>query len=365
MLERFKVPEQDQVRVTEQSLRRTVTAIFETVGLSHDDAAEGADVLVMADLRGVESHGVSNELRHYVQMYGDGLLNPTPQVRIDREWPGTATIDADQGLGIVMGRRVMQMAIDKAKEVGFGAVTMHNSGHLGAVGHFAMIAAQQDMVGMCTTSGGTIMAPTFAAESRFGTNPISVAAPTGSEPPFLYDAATTSVAINKVILLKRLGVDVHPGWITDKEGTPVMDERPVPELGEYSLLPLGSTRELGSHKGYGLATIVEILGSLLSGNLPTMVGGYAPGAPHRNFFAAFDIAAFSDVDEFKNNMDETLRTLRESPPAPGHERVLYPGLAEYETEQERRANGIPLHREVVGWFESMVEERGVPRLEPR
>lgn len=363
MLERFKVPERDRVRVSEASLRRAVTAIFKSVGMSHDDAAEGADVLITTDLRGVESHGVSNELRHYVQMYDEGQLNPAPQINIDREWPGTANIDADRGLGIIVGRRAMQMAIDKAKGVGFGAVTMHDSGHLGAVGHFAMIAAQQDMVGMCTTSGGTIMVPTFAAESRFGTNPISVAAPAGDESPFLFDAATTAVAINKVILLKRLGVTVLPGWITDSEGAPVMDEAPAPELGEYDLLPLGSTREFGSHKGYGLATIVEILGSLLSGNLPAMVQGYAPGASHRHFFAAFDIAAFSNVAEFKENMDDTLRALRGTRPAPGHERVLYSGLAEYETERERHVNGIPLHREVVGWFDSMVEERGVPRLE--
>ena len=363
MLERFKLPEQDQVRVSEASLRRAVTAIFESAGMSHDDAAEGADVLVTTDLRGVESHGVSNELPHYVQMYGDGQLNPTPDVRIDREWPGTANIDADRGLGIVVGRRAMQVAIDKAKDVGFGAVTIHNSGHLGAVGHFAMIAAQQDIIGMCTTSGGTIMVPTFAAESRFGTNPISLAAPAGSEPPFLFDAATTAVAINKVILLKRLGVTILPGWITDNEGTPVMEEAAAPELGDYNLLPLGSTRELGSHKGYGLATIVEILSSLLSGNLPAMVEGYTPGAPHRHFFAAFDIAAFGDVDEFRKNMDETLRALRETPPAPDNERVIYPGLSEHETEHERRLNGIPLHREVVEWFDSTTEERGVPRLE--
>jgi LDH2 family malate/lactate/ureidoglycolate dehydrogenase len=206
------------------------------------------------------------------------------------------------------------------------------------------------------------MVPTFAAEARFGTNPISVAAPAGTQPPFLFDAATTAVAINKVILLKRLGVGLLPGWISDKDGTPVMEETLAPELGEYSLLPIGSTRELGSHKGYGLATIIEILGSLLSGNLPTMVEGYGPGAPHRHFFAAFNIAAFGDEDTFKSNMDETLRTLRDSTPAKGQERVLYPGLSEYETEQERRANGIPLHREVVEWFASAVAEKGIPTL---
>ena len=173
MLERFKVPHGDEVRVSEVSLRLTTAAVFERVGVPVEDAAEGADVLVTADLRGVESHGVSSMLRRYVHLYNEGSINPKPALKIVREFPGTATIDADRGLGIIMGRRAMQVAIDKAREVGIGAVTMFNSSHMGALGHFAMIAAQQDMVGMCAVAAGTGTVPTFGAEPRFGTNPIA------------------------------------------------------------------------------------------------------------------------------------------------------------------------------------------------
>ena len=168
MLERFKVPKEDEVRVPHESLHETVTAIFEKMGVPGEDAAEGADVLVATDLRGVETHGVSNMLRRYVELYNEGALNPAPVLKIVREYPGTATIDADRGLGIMVGRRAMQIAIDKARDVGFGAVTMYNSSHMGAIGHFAMLAAQQDMVGICAVGPGAGTVPTFAAEQRFG-----------------------------------------------------------------------------------------------------------------------------------------------------------------------------------------------------
>ena len=174
MLERFKVPKHDEVRVAEGSLRRAVTSIFEKMDVSLDDASEGADVLVTADLRGVETHGVSNMLRMYVDLYNAGALNPKPNWRVVRESLGTATIDADRGLGILMGRRAMEMAMDKARQVGFGVVTMHNSGHMGPIGHFAMLAAQQDMVGMCAVAAGTGIVPTYASEPRFGDRMILV-----------------------------------------------------------------------------------------------------------------------------------------------------------------------------------------------
>ena len=362
MLERFKVPGEDEVRVPEQSLRETVTAIFERMGVVREDALEGADVLVMTDLRGVETHGVSNMLRDYVYKYGQGKLNPRPDWRIVRESPGTATIDADRGLGIMLGRRAMEMAMSKARKMGIGVVTMRNSGHLGAVGHFAMIAAQRDMVGVCITAGGTRILPTFAAESRLGANPISIAAPARNEPPMLFDVATSVIAINKIALASRVGVDLLPGWIADEEGTPIMEETPVPKREEYSVLPLGSTREKGSHKGYGLSLMVEVLAALLSGSVPSMLDATPTQSGFKNYFAAYDVSAFTDLDAFKDNMDRMLRTLKDTRPAPGHARVMYPGLPEFETEMERRANGIPLHREVVRWFDDIAGELSVPRL---
>jgi L-2-hydroxycarboxylate dehydrogenase (NAD+) len=337
-----------------------VTLVFEKMGVSPEDAAIGADVLVTTDLRGVETHGVSNMLRSYVQQYRDGITNPTPNWRVIRESPGTATIDADRGLGIILGPRAMQMAIDKARNVGVGVVTMNNGRHLGAVGHHAMLAAQQDMIGVCMTATVPSVVPTFAAEPRFGTNPLSIAAPANQEAPVLFDAATSAIAGNKIRLAARMGSPLLPGWVADKSGEPIMTETPPQERGQIFHLPLGGTRELGSHKGYGLALMVEILGSLLSGALPCVLDS---DSGFKHYFAAYNIAAFTDVEQFKANMDQMLRTLRTTKPAKGHERVLYPGLSEYEDEQERRVHGIPLHKEVIQWFSNITGELGIPPLE--
>jgi len=360
MLDRFKVPPADQVHVPEAALRRTVTAIFEQMRLTPEDAALGADVLVTTDLRGVDSHGVSNMLRSYVQSYRAGEINPRPTWRIVRESPSTATIDGDGGLGIILGPKAMRLAIDKARAAGVGIVTMYNGRHLGAAGYHAMLAAQADMVGMCMTATQPSVVPTFGAEARFGTNPVAIAAPAKTQPPVLFDAATCSIAANKVRLAARMGSNLLPGWVTDKEGNPIMTETPPGAVrGEYFLLPLGATRELGSHKGYGLALMVEVLATLLSGTLPF---GLDRSTGYKHFFAAYNIAAFTDVDAFKENMDQMLQWLRETNPAPGQERVLYPGLLEYEEAQERRAHGIPLHTEVMQWFGKITSELGLPPL---
>lgn len=360
MLERFKVPEEDQVRIPEDSLRETVTAVFEKMGVLPEDAALGADVLTSTDLRGVETHGVSNMLRAYVDQYNKGTLNPRPDWKVTREAPGTAVIDADRGLAVILGPKAMNMAIEKARTVGVGMVTMFNAGHSGGIGHHATLAAKHDMVGLVTTAGGVLVVPTFGAEPRLGTNPIAMAAPAKTEPFFLYDAATSAIAGNKLGLARRVNADMEPGWLTEADGTPIMEERPVPEGRDgYFQLPLGGTREMGSHKGYGLGVLTEILGTMLSGVLPSMID---PDGGSKHSFAAYNIAAFTDVDEFKEKMDRMLQTLRDTPPAPGYDRVLYPGLSEYEEEQDRRANGIPLHKEVVEWFSDICGELSIPML---
>lgn len=366
MLERFHVPREQEVRVTADALQRVITDIFVACGVPADDAVTGAGVLTKTDLRGVETHGVSNMLRAYVGWFRNGQLNAKPQAKVVRETPGTATIDGDRGLGVIQGTAAMQMAIDKAREVGIGVVTMRNSGHLGAVGHFSMQAADQDMVGICLTAMSVLVLPTFGAVPRLGTNPISIAAPARSEPYLLYDAATSTIAGNKIQLARRVGANMEPGWISEPDGSPIMEERPVPDgemyaLGAQNLLPLGGTREQGSHKGYGLGLMVEVLSTLLSGTVPSMVEPNPPVASHH--FAAYNIAAFDDVDHFKDSMDRMLQTLTETPPAPGHERVLYPGLPEAEEEVDRLANGIPLHEEVIEWFNQTTDEFNIARIE--
>ncbi len=360
MLDRFKVPLKDQVRVPHTSLRATVKALFEKMGVSGEDADQAADTLVTTDLRGVETHGVSNMLRAYVQGYTSGRINPRPQWKVLRETPSTATIDCDKGLGIIMAPKAMRMAMDKARKVGVGVVVMNNGGHLGACGYHAMLAAQEGMVGMCATTGGLALVPTWGAEPRLGINAMAIAAPAKNEPFFLFDAATTTIAGNKVQLAKRVGAKLHPGWIADENGVPIMKEVDPPDRGRLFLLPLGSTREMGSHKGYGLAMMVETLCTILSGALPTVL---EPNSGAKHFVAAYNISAFVDLEQFKENMDRTLRMLRETKPAPGHDRVVYPGLLEHEEVQERMAHGIPLHKEVVQWFDGICEELAIPKLQ--
>ena len=171
MLERFKVPHEDETRVPHDALHETVSSIFEKMGVAHDDAELGADVLVSTDLRGVETHGVSNMLRSYVQGYTQGTLNPRPDWRIVRESPSSATVDADRGLAVILGPKAMNIAIDKARDVGVGVVTMYNAGHSGAIGHHAMLAAQADMVGMTATAGGLLVLPTFGGRTAHGDEP--------------------------------------------------------------------------------------------------------------------------------------------------------------------------------------------------
>jgi len=359
ILERFKVPAKDQVLVSEAALRTTVRQIFQKLGVSPDDAAEAADVLTMTDLRGVETHGVSNMLRAYVRDYKAGKLDPRPGWRVVRESPGTAVIDAERRLGVIVGPKAMRLAVDKARSVGVGIVTVYNSGHFGAIGHYAMQAAEHNMVGVCFTGAGLSVVPTFAAKPLLGTNPIALAAPARHEAPMLFDAATSAIAGNKIRLAIRVGSPLLPGWVTDKDGTPIMEEKPVFNRDEYHQAPLGGTREQGSHKGYGFALMAEVLSTVLSGALPTML---APASGSKTHFAAYNIEAFTDVEQFKDTMDEMLRTLRTATPAPGEERVLYPGLSEHEEMQIRRAKGIPLHKEVLQWFAECTSELGLAPL---
>lgn len=357
MLEQFHVKEEDAIRVGEEALRTTVTALFEKLNIPNEDARQAADVLVAADLRGVDTHGVSNMLRSYLADYNKGGINPRPNWRIVRESPATANVDSDRGLGIIVVPRAMEIAIEKARNVGVGMVTISNGRHLGMASYHAMMAIEHDMIGVCMTSCPPSVLPTFGAEPMLGTNPIALAAPAKEEPPFVYDAATSVVAGNKVHLARRLGTDIPAGWLGDDEGNPIME--PTEPPGPYRLLPLGSTRDSGSHKGYGLACIVDILSGVLSGT----GYGIVPGRPNfSHFVAAYSIEAFTDVDRFKELMDDFLRTLKSTPPAPGHERVLVAGQAEWEAEQERRMKGIPLHKEVIQWFQDICNEMSVPYI---
>ena len=216
------------------------------------------------------------------------------------------------------------------------------------------------MLGLVMTTGGSRMVPTFASKGMLGTNPIGFAAPARNEAPFVFDAAMTGVAQNKIRLAQRMGVKLLPGWLAEDDGTPTMREIDAPDSDDPPMLPFAGTRELGSHKAYGIAMMVMIMSTLMPGERPTMLTGRIKG---EHVFMVLDIEAFTDLDEFKDNMDGVLKALREAEPAPGHDRVFYAGLSEHEHEQDRRANGIPLHREVVEYFDHLAAELEIPRLE--
>ena len=241
-----QIPEEIAVRVAYEAMHDLVVRILTAFGFSAEDAGATADVLLYADVRGIDTHGVSNMLPHYVTWLREGSLNPTPEVEVVREAPATATLDADRGLGQPVGRRAMEMALDKAAATGMGSVVVSNGRHCGAAAYFAHMALERDMIGVALTIGGSVMPPTFGARPMVGSNPIAFAAPTRHEPPFVFDAATTSVAVNRVVITRRLGEELPGGWIARPDGTPVLEPGPVPE--KFLVLPTGGTRENGSHK---------------------------------------------------------------------------------------------------------------------
>jgi len=353
MLKHFLVPENDKIFVSEEKARAATQAVFEKMGVPAQEAESCADVLITSDLRGCESHGISNMLRSYIDSYGSGAYNAHPNVKTVRESSVTATWDGDQGLGLHLGPRAMNLAIEKAREHGMGAVAVKNTRHFGMLGYYVMQAVEEDMVGMAMVSaGGGAQLPTHGAEPAFGTQPIAWGAPAATMPPFVFDVATTQVAANKLGLARRIGSKVEPGWIANLDGSPIMEATDVPDNGTYRMLPFGGTRENGGHKGYGFAVIADIMSGILSGNGP----GFIADRDYSFFVMAFNIDAFVDVDEFKDDMDKLLKKLANTTPAPGHDRVYYAGLPEHEETIERKKTGIPYHKEVVDWYNSMSNE---------
>src|SRR4051794_2421990 len=355
MLEIFRVKEGDAIRIRPSDLRSVVQAIFEKLGATEANARQAADVLVTADVRGVDSHGVSNMLKSYIERIRDGSIKVNPDWKVIKERESTATIDCDTGLGVMVAPLAMDIAIEKAKKTGYGAVAMRNAGHSGMISYHAMKALPHNMIGLALTAAGPQVLPAQGAIPRLGTNPIAVAVPTKSMHPFVFDVATSVVAANKLTLAKRLDVAIPGNFVADMQGAIYHEEAKLPA--EYQLLPFAGTRELGSHKAYGLAMVIEIMCSILAGAVPAGFSGRGPG---NHFVAAYSIDAFTDVDEFKERMDWWLTEMEATPPAPGYDRVMTPGQEEAEMTVERNAKGIPLHKEVVGWIETTCKELDIP-----
>ena len=328
-------------------------AVFLKMGCSLQDATTAATVLISADLRGIDSHGVAR-LSGYLRLWESGRINSKPNIRVVHETPSTAVVDGDAGLGLVVAPFAMQIAIDKAKNVGTGWVSVKNSNHFGIAGIHAMMALKEDMIGIAMTNASALVAPTFSNERMLGTNPIAVAIPANEQPAFVADFATTTAANGKLEILQRKNADIPLGWAQDKEGNPSFDANILRKQG--ALLPLGSDREHGSHKGYAMGSIVDIFSAVLSG---ASYGPWAPPFPAYipmpenqpgqglgHFFGAMRIDAFRPAEEFKSHMDNWIERFRNAKPSDGNEKVLIPGDPEREMEAIRIKEGISLVEQV-------------------
>ncbi|MCM5528048.1 Ldh family oxidoreductase [Parasegetibacter sp. NRK P23] len=339
--------------------------IFLAIGCSEPDATLAAEVLLSADLRGVDSHGVAR-LSGYVRLWEAGRINATPDIRVVHETPSTAVVDGDSGLGLVVAPFAMKVAIDKAANAGTGWVSVRNSNHYGIAGYHAMMALEKDMIGMSMTNASPLVAPTFSTERLLGTNPICVAIPGGKEPAFVADMATTTAANGKLEILQRKQQPAPAGWIQDKEGNSTSDAHALKTGG--ALLPLGGTREQGSHKGYALGSIVDIFSAVLSGaNYGPWVPPFPayvpmpenmPGKGIGHFFGAMRVDAFRPKEEFFKDMEQWINRFRNAKTVPGEEKVLIPGDPERAYEAIRRAEGIPLLQPVVEDLSALAQKFG-------
>ncbi len=352
-----------------QQLQQFAYHIFMAMGCSHQHATTATQVLLSADLRGIDSHGVAR-LSGYVRLWQAKRINATPHIRIIHQTPSTATIDGDAGLGLVVAPFAMQVAIEKATQAGTGWVAVQNSNHFGIAGYHAMMALQHDMIGMAMTNASALVAPTFSKEKMLGTNPIAVAIPAYEQPAFVADFATTTAANGKLEILQRKQADTPLGWVQDKEGNPSTDANILKKQG--TLLPLGSDREHGSHKGYALGSIVDIFTAVLSG---ASYGPWAPPFPAYvpvpdnmpgkglgHFFGAMRVDAFRPADEFKQHMDNWINRFRNAEPLSADQKVLIPGDPEREAETKRSVEGIPIVQSVIDDLQQTAAQLGVPKL---
>lgn len=348
------------------TLERFMTEVFMKVGVPEEDARVCADVLITSDKRGIDSHGIGRLKPIYIDRIRQGIQNPITHFEIVREGMTTAVIDGHDGMGHVISKKAMAMAIDKARNHGMGMVAVRNSTHYGIAGYYAMMAAEAGMIGITGTNARPSIAPTFGVENMLGTNPITFGMPTDEAFPFVLDCATSITQRGKIEVYERLGKDLPPGWVIGADGTAKTDSKQVlKELvqGTAALAPLGGIGdELGGYKGYGYATVVEILSAALQGGafLKGLLGFSPDGTPQPyhlgHFFMAVNVTEFTDLEAFKHTTGEILRQLRASRKAPGCDRIYTAGEKEYLTWLDRRNKGVPINGPLRKNIQDLIEE---------
>ncbi len=349
------------------TLREFSRRVFLHFGAPERDAEQAADVLVCADLRGIDSHGVAR-LHSYFEMLSSGRVNPTPKIKVVRSTASTATIDGDNGLGLVVGPQANCFAMDLADKSGSGWVSVCNTNHFGIAGYYVLKALERDLIGWAMTNSTKLVAPLWGAERMLGTNPIAIGFPGKEEPPIVIDMATSATAYGKIEMARRNGSPIPHGWAIDSEGRGTKNPDDMVEGG--ALLPLGSDREHGGHKGYCLAIMVDMLSCVLSG---ANWGPFAPpfalrheiparsvGKGIGHFFGAIRIDAFIDPQVFKDQVDEYIRVFRATKPMPGTNGPIIPGDPERAMEHVRLESGIPLIPAVLEDLLDICRKTGIP-----
>ena len=347
-------------------LTQFTSNIFLKLGCNEEDARVIADVFIAAELRGLSSHGMIR-IKDYFQLWQAGRINTSPKIGIVHETPCTAVVDGDNAIGMVASVRSMQIAIDKAKNVGTGWVSTRNSNHFGIAGYYAMMALEHDMIGLCMTNANPLVAPTFSLTRLLGTNPIAVAVPAGQHPPFVADFATTPIARGKLAVAAKKGEKVPLGYVQDKNGNPSVDPDILTKGG--SMVTLGGDFEHGSHKGYCMSAVVDIFSAVLSGAnfgpfvppsvayLPLLDEKVGEGTGH--FFGAMRIDGFRPADEFKASMDKWIETFKNAKTIDGKSEVLIPGEPERRIEAKIREEGIHIIPAIVKEMKEIADYLGV------
>ena len=340
-------------------LEKFMVNVMVKAGIPEADAKIVGDVLLQADKLGFDSHGVNRFKSIYLDRIREGILNPVTNYKIVKEGPTTAVIDGQNGMGHVIAYKAMKLAIEKAKKFGMGMVTVRNSSHYGFAGYYPLMAVRENMIGITGTNARPSIAPTFGVENMLGTNPMTFGIPSDESFPFLLDCATSITQRGKVELYAREGKDLPKGWVIDRNGESKTNSSKVLEdliSGNAALTPLGGVgEETGGYKGYGYATVVEILSAALQqGSFMKMLIGSRDGkkVPYSvgHFFIVIDISSFTDPEDFKRTTGNILRELRASKKMPGQTRIYTAGEKENDTWLRRKDKGVPFNDELLEEF---------------
>ncbi|HVJ53402.1 MAG TPA: Ldh family oxidoreductase [Aliidongia sp.] len=339
----------DDIVVPAELLERQLCNIFTAWGMPAPMIATTLEIMLWADLSGIDSHG-AGMMSHYRRLVDAGMVSMQPEIKVVRENAVTALVDGGGGLGHVPSVTATDLACDKAAQSGIGVVAVRNSNHYGAAGAYADRAAGRGLIGISMTAvSRPAVVPLWGADAMFGTNPIAFAAPAGRNPPFLLDMATSTAAVGKLTIAARKGKNVPEGWAVDSEGNALID--PEQGIAARRLTPLGVSREMGGHKGYGLAMMVEILCTTLAGaQFGPIRDKRDPDAARLDvghFFLALDPGAFRDPADFRNDLDDMIDALHATRPVDPARPVLVAGDPEVAARAARQRDGIPMTRKLV------------------